>query len=83
MLDPQRQLQLINLLLVGELGEHSGAATILKRKRLRRSNKARLNTRMEGGSHTCRERKSLLRTPKAISVLAAVLHTIGYNGSVT
>ena len=32
-LDPQRQLQLINLLLVGELGEHGGAATILKRIR--------------------------------------------------
>ena len=50
-LDPQRQLQLINLLLVGELGEHSGAATILKRKRLRTSNKVRLNTRMEGLTH--------------------------------
>ena len=30
-LDPQRQLQLVNLLLVGELGENGGAATILKR----------------------------------------------------
>jgi len=29
-LDPQRQLQLVNLLLVGELGEHGGAATILQ-----------------------------------------------------
>ena len=88
MLDPQRQLQLVNLLLVGELGEHGGAATILKRirgfdKKDREGATKPGSTQEWKGSHTCSERKSLLRTPKAISVLAAVLHTIGYNGSVT
>ena len=86
-LDPQRQLQLVNLLLVGELGEYGGAATILKRirgltKTIENEQQSQAQHK-SGRAHTCSDRKSLLRTPKAISVLAAVLHTIGYNGSVT
>ena len=84
---PERQFELINLLLVRELGENGGAATILKRirgltKKIEKEQQCQAQHK-NGRAHTCNERKSLLRTPKAISVLAAVLQTIGYNGSVT